>query len=344
MKRYNFPYGIIRRLLMCWRVAALAFPMLLLGATSPCAAASLFVGGVNGAVYRYDVEPTGAATLSATIVTPVPTGIAFGPTGELFIANAVTNGTVSRFLDPLGTPVANGTISGLNHPEDIRFHQGELFVVNQFGADIRRFAFDSAQNASPSGVITGLGTNERGIVWNPATGEMFVSQCCSSNRIDRFVFDSSGHASANGAIIGSGLSNPHAMAFSPWGELFVANAFGNNILRFSFDTLGHASLSGTITGNGVDDPVGLRFSPWGELFVGNQLVGQPGTVSRWTFDASHDAIANGSFATPANYSTFLEFAPSAATPEPSSLALFVVGTFALTCVFGKRRRPSWAGK
>ncbi len=63
-------------------------------------------------------------------------------------------------------------------------------------------------------------------------------------------------------------------------------------------------------------------------------------VQRWTFDASHDAIANGSFATPANHLTFLEFAPSAAIPEPSSLALFVVGALALTCVFGKRRRPS----
>ncbi len=338
-KRYDFPDGIIHGLLLYWRVAVLAFPMLfLVGAVSPCSAASLFLpSSTNDVLYRYDVEPAGASVLTASIVTSDPTGIAFGPTGELFVANFVTS-TVSRFLDALGSPVANGIISGLNHPEELLFRQGELFVVNQFGADIARFAFDSAQNASPNGVISGLSTRERGIAWNPVTDEIFVSECCGTNRIDRFVFDSGGHASANGSITGGGLSSPHGMAFSPWGELFVANGTGDSISRFSFDVLGHASLSGTITGNGLDIPIGLRFSPWGELFVANN----PGVVSRWTFDASHDAIANGSFTTAANYLNWLEFAPSAATPEPSSLALFVVGALALTCVFAKPRRPSRA--
>ncbi|MBK7953457.1 MAG: hypothetical protein IPK02_05510 [Candidatus Accumulibacter sp.] len=65
----------------------------------------------------------------------------------------------------------------------------------------------------------------------------------------------------------------------------------DSISRFSFDALGHASLSGTITGIGLDIPIGLRFSPWGELFVANE---ETSAVSRWTFDVSHNAIANGS--------------------------------------------------
>lgn len=345
MKRYHFPYGIIQRLAMCWRAVALVFPALLLGAANPCSATSLFVsGGTNNMLYRYDVEPTGTPTLSTSIATSNPAGIVFGPTGELFVANFSTS-TVSRFLDPLGTLVPNGVLAGLYGPEYLLFRQNELFVVNQFGGNIVRFAFDTAQNASPNGVITGLGTNERGIAWNSVTDELFVTLCCGSNRIKRFIFDASGHASPNGTITGGGLSNPHVMAFSPWGELFVANSFGDNILRFSFDTLGDALLSGTITGNGLEVPVALSFSPWGELFVGNQtsLGLSPGTVSRWTFDAAHEAIPNGSFTTPAIHLNGVEFAPSAAIPEPSSLALVVIGTVALTSVFAKRRRPFRGG-
>lgn len=196
----------------------IGFPHVTLGFASPCSAASLFLPSTtNNVLYRYDVEPTGTPTLSASIVTSLPTGVAFGATGEMFVANSSTSGTVSRFLDPLGSPAAHGNISGLNQPEELLFRQGELFVVNQGGADIARFSFDSAQNASPHGVITGLSTRERGIAWNSTTDEIFVSECCGSNRIDRFVFDSSGHASPNGTITGGGLSSPHAMAFSPSG-------------------------------------------------------------------------------------------------------------------------------
>ncbi|MBK7956509.1 MAG: hypothetical protein IPK02_22700 [Candidatus Accumulibacter sp.] len=328
---------------------ALTLSALVLGAASPCGAASLFLSGTDDNVlYRYDVEPTGTPVLSASIATPAPSGIAFSPAGELFVANtpslsrggALVLGTVSRFLDPLGTLLAHGTISGLSKEvEELLFRQGELLVVNQGAANIARFAFDGAQSASPNGVITGLSTNERGIAWNPATDEIFVSRCCGSNRIDRFVFDSSGHASPNGTITGGGLSSPHGMAFSPWGELFVANGASDSISRFSFDALGHASLSGTITGIGLDIPIGLRFSPWGELFVANE---ETSAVSRWTFDVSHNAIANGSFTTPASRLNWLEFAPSAplSTPEPSSLGLFVVATLALACVLAKGRQLS----
>lgn len=264
MKRNDFSDEIVRRLVMFGRAAAVIFSALLIGATSPCSATSLFLASTTRNVLnRYDVEPTGSPTLSTHIVTPSPSGIAFGPTGELFVGNALTSDTVSRFLDPLGTPVAHGTIAGVDLPEEILFRQGELFVVNQGGADIARFTFDSAQNASPHGVITGLETNERGIAWNPVTDELFVSECCGSDRIDRFVFDSSGHASPNGRITGGGLSSPHGMAFSPWGELFVANGSGDSISLFTFDVLGNASPSGTITGNGLNMPIGLRFSPWG---------------------------------------------------------------------------------
>jgi len=102
------------------------------------------------------------------------------------------------------------------------------------------------------------------------------------------------------------------MAFSPWGELFVANHGGNSISRFVFDAAGNASFNGQITGSSLNGPIGLDFSPWGELFVGN--FGGGGGVSSWLFDASFKATFNGSFPTPGPLGD-LQFAPSAIQVE-----------------------------
>ena len=54
------------------------------------------------------------------------------------------------------------------------------------------------------------------------------------------------------------------MAFSPWGELFVANVDGN-VSRFVFDNSGNATSNGQLSGNGLCGPIGLAFSPLGRI-------------------------------------------------------------------------------
>src|SRR5882672_6456332 len=183
-----------------------------------------------------------------------------------------------------------------------------MFVAQRFGSNVLRFTFDSTGFPVSNGTITaGLGnTAPRGVIAHPATGELFVTQCCGINSINRYVFDASGNAVPNGVITGGGLNNPHDMAFSARGELFVANANGNSVSRFVFDAAGNAFPNGQIVGNGLSTPVGLDFSPWGELFVAGE--GAP-LVSRWLFDASFNAVPNGSFSTPASLAD-LQFLPS----------------------------------
>ena len=171
-----------------------------------------------------------------------------------------------------------------------------------------RFTFDVVGNAVPNGAITAdLGPEVRGVQVNPATGELFVTRVLGANEIRRYLFDTFGNAVPNGEITGGGLSDPHDMAFSPWGELFVANGTGDSISRFVFDVAGNAWFNGQITGSSLNGPLGLDFSPWGELFVGSTFG--EGGISSWTFDASFNATFNGSFATPGPVSD-VQFAPA----------------------------------
>lgn len=61
------------------------------------------------------------------------------------------------------------------------------------------------------------------------------------------MFDASGNATPNGMISG-GLQNPQDLAFSPWGELFVGNAFApGGVSRWTFDQAGAATFNGSFT-------------------------------------------------------------------------------------------------
>ncbi len=258
-------------------------------------------------IYRYKVPGAGGTpVLDRTITNPSfnsISGLAFSPSGELFVTNVspdYASGSISRIRNPLDTPVFNGMITSrrFTSPHGEAFANGELFVAQLKSNNVLRFNFNAFDEASFHGAITEhlCGTAPRNVAVSPAGNELFVTECLTVNEIDRYVLDSGGNANLHGVIKGGGLCNPHNLAFSPWGELFVANADNNSISRFVFDTLGNAVPNGQITGPTLNVPVGLDFSPWGELFVGNHYGS--GGISRWLFDASHHAIPNGFFPTP----------------------------------------------
>jgi hypothetical protein len=275
--------------------------------------------GSTNQVFRYELTgPSSSPVLAFTLAhasLDKPCCVAFSEAGDMVVVNrgAPTpgNGSLARFTDPGGTASFKDTITSTSFSGPIfaTFKHDELFVAQRFGNNVLRFKFDGAGNVSANGAITaGLGaTAPRGVAANPATGELFVTQCCGIDSINRYVFDADGNAVPNGVITGGGLNNPHDMAFSARGELFVANVNGNSISRFVFDAAGNAFPNGQIVGNGLNGPLGLDFSPWGELFVANFMG--TGGVSRWLFDASFNAIPNGSFPTPVTLGD-LQFLPS----------------------------------
>ena len=291
------------------------------GATSgPGQTAKLYVGttATSGPVFRYEVGMTGTPTLDLTLTHSTfsfPGWFAFSPAGEMFVMNHF--GGVSRFLDPQGTPLFNGSINSSNFGNIAwsTFRDDELFIADSAPpGNMWRFIFDAAGNAVPNGKIA---NTVSGIIEvNAATGELFVPRS-SPDRIERYLIDAFGNAVSNGSFTDAGLDTPHDMAFSPWGELFVVNGFGNSISRFVFDAAGNASANGLIAESSLNIPLGVDFSPWGELFVANR---NDGLIHRWNFDDEFNAIFIGSFLHIGNtgFPTGihdLQFAPSAVQVE-----------------------------
>jgi MYXO-CTERM domain-containing protein len=276
---------------------------------APGAAAAMFVtDDLADAVYRYAIAPGGMARLETKITAASANSVALRA-GELFVAD-FAGGGIHRLLSPFGIGQPNGRISGvgLSWPEQIRFVGDELWVANSdlagsssaFG--IVRLAFDRAGVASVAGMLTeGLTGANRGMLWDPASGDVFVSQCCTANGIQHFHLDA-GVYTRGVPITGNGLANPHGMVITAWGELLVANYNGSTVSRFTFDAKRNALAAGQFRGNGVTRPVGLSLAPWGELYVSNQDTGM---VSRFTFDSARAAVPNGTFQTPATGATRL---------------------------------------
>ena len=241
--------------------------------------------------------PTWALFTAAMLLPTCPA--AYGQVA--YISSATTNEVYQYTIPQTGTPTLTQTLTAnLNSPAGLAFRStGELFVVNRFtpggtAGSVARFLNAASGSPTPNGVIA------------------------DSNAPDGFDFN-----------------NPHGAAFrgdelfAPWGEMFVAEANNNALARVLFDGSGNPVPNGELTGNGLNGPSGLTFSPWGELFVGSN-----GGVSRWTFDASHVATANGSFTAP-QVAGQIVFTP---VPEPS--ALVTLGLTALGWVYCRIRRTA----
>ena len=275
------------------------------GGVDAAASATMFVpNNASNVVYRYTITPDRAPALTTSIPVSLAHGVAMRGNGELFVNEYSAAGTLSRFLSPLGTPVANGMVSnvGIHYPQGFVFVDDELWVLNSEAyacstqpEDLIRLAFDAQGTASVVGTVQAdlVGAN-RGLLWVPATRDLYVSQCVGVDTIQHYRVALDHTTTLLPAITGNGLNNPHGMVMTAWGELLVANLFANEILRFRVDDQGTANLNGRIVANGLNLPVSLALAPWGELFVAN--LGD-GTVSRFTFDSSHVAAGNGTFST-----------------------------------------------
>ena len=252
----------------------------------------------SGMVHRFTFQPDGGgpapplsfANLAALspIVRPAPP--------ELLVGGSGTS-TITRYLTPMATPAAHGTIVGNGLSTSLGkmvFIDDELWIVNAGNSNVDRLGFDSNGTASMAGSVALL--NGRGIAFDPAARNVYLSQCCGTNQVLHYTVGLDHSLVAKPTLAGNGLSNPHGVLLTPWGELFVANAGDASILRFTLDALGNPTANGRIMGNGLATPIDLLMAPWGELFVTNQ--GGTQAVSRFTFDPAHGAVAHGTLAIP----------------------------------------------
>jgi hypothetical protein len=278
--------------------------------------ATMFISNnISGLVYRYAIkqgaDPIMNGTISAlpaggTLDQSTATGMTITPWGELFVADEAA-GTFYRFLSPLGTPTFNGILSvaGIVHMNNFQFVDNELWVPNVTAyctdtpENLVRVSFDAQEGGSAAGTVTnGFIGADRMMLWVPATRDLYESQCWGTapatgvDTIQHYRVATDHTVTALTPITGNGLNSPQGVAMTAWGELLVVNdgLNSNSLSRFLIDGQGNAKANGMITGNALNAPVDAAFTPWGELFVAGN-----GTISRFTFDSLHAAVANGTY-------------------------------------------------
>ncbi|MBP7949792.1 MAG: hypothetical protein KA004_09065 [Verrucomicrobiales bacterium] len=280
----------------------------------------------QNSVCQYRIAPTGTPQLLHTLANGmnIPTGLASSPRNQLMAVQRGAlgggNAHVQHYTGARDTPVFVRNLAvpnppALNSAHSAAFAGDRLLVVDSYNNQLRMFepdavgVFAEKLPVATANISDGMA---RGVEVNPLTGEAFVSLGHWRNQVVRFQISPAGAMTPNGIIEGNGLSNPHGIAFSPWGEMFVANFNSWTISRFTFDAAGNAVANGSIEGNGLNGPTDVAFSPWGELFVGNNGNGK---LLRFKFDSNGAALSNGSMDIPGGVYA-LEFVRASAPELP----------------------------
>ncbi|HEX6290918.1 MAG TPA: SMP-30/gluconolactonase/LRE family protein [Herpetosiphonaceae bacterium] len=225
---------------------------------------------------NYGFSGDGGPATSATLGFPI--GLALGPDGSLYIADAGNNRI--RKVSPSGiitTAAGTGaqgfsgdggvaTAAQLNFPTDVRVDTaGRLYITDSSNQRIRR--------VDASGVITSLvgggstlgdggpATNARlanpSGIWVGVDGSLYIADA-SHHRIRRvdtngMISTMAGTGSAGYVGIGDGyaatqarLNDPSAMAWGPDGSLYIADTGQHRIRKVSPD-----GVITTVAGNGT---------------------------------------------------------------------------------------------
>ena len=205
------------------RMAVVTFVRRFLG-TGLCVLGCLLLAGPRvGQAVAVDRVPGYAATDFATGFVNVggigPIGVAFDPSGNLFVGNYTTGflykfgpaGGVASAATQVNTTAIGGQPAGLSFTKD-----GHLFLARQVRGDvveldpstgtiIRRVAFIS--------FATGLATD-------PLSGDLFVSQACFC---DNAIYRISNFATGPGTVAVYAAVAADGIAFGPDGTLYTPN-------------------------------------------------------------------------------------------------------------------------
>jgi len=163
-------------------------------------------------------------------------------------------------FDGQGTASAAGTVTAgligadratLWDPTTRSFYVTQCSAANNPSGTfyIQHFQVAADHTATPLTAITGQGLdNPHGMVITP-WGELLVANAgfasAPGKQMLRFKLDAQGNVTPNGTVDDDSLNLPIALAFAPWGELFVVNNGTATISRFTFDTAHNAKLNGT---------------------------------------------------------------------------------------------------
>jgi sugar lactone lactonase YvrE len=221
-------------------------------------------------VLKYD--PTTGAFLGVLVAAGAgglngPDGVAYGPDGNVYVNSQANGGQVLRFDSQtgafLGVFAAGG---GLTVPTDIKFGpDGRLYVADRFGPIYR---YDGSTGAFIDRFDLGGGlTDAIDLVFGP-TGDLFVG---AGTRVARFQAGSGTYLGDFVPAGSGGLVSTWGLAFTPAGDLLVADYYGFAVRRYDGTTGAPLGTFGT-GAPGPITPDGLAVGRDGHVYVNNQVT------------------------------------------------------------------------
>lgn len=184
-----------------------------------------------------------------------PTDLAFGPDGNVYVANAgPLPGQIQRFDGTTAAYLGNfitGAVPDLNTPLYIDFGSGELAAGT--GTD-RVYRFNGATGAALGSFIR---DTPEGVAYGP-DGSLYIAQRISGNIVRR----APGGTLTEFVAMGSGgLASPTDIAFGPDGNLYVLSNGGDRVLRFNGGSGAFIDLFVTAGSGGLTGGTYMTFQP-----------------------------------------------------------------------------------
>jgi WD40 repeat protein len=245
--------------------AASALALLSIAASPALARVDLLAasgGGTN--IVRFN-ETTGAPIGNFTNAVSLPRLIAFGPDGNLYVADYGGGSSILRFDGTTGASMGVFATGGLSAPTGLAFGpNGDLFACGCSGADIIRYSGSTGAYIGVFGTTPNTSGCMVGMRFGP-TGDLLVAEQNTST-IERYNGTTGVHMGAFAQ--GNGIYQPEGITIHN-GDLYIANYGNNDVLRFNGTTGAFVSVFVPPGSGGLIGPYDLAFGPDGNLYVGS---------------------------------------------------------------------------